>query len=39
LNFANLPLATGISISCLVVFAMEWFLCYYLYRKKLFFKL
>ncbi len=39
LNFANVPLATGIAISCLVVFAMEWFLCYYLYRKKLFFKL
>ena len=39
LNFANVPLAMGVAISCLVVFAMEWYLCYYLYKRKIFFKL
>ena len=39
LSFAGLPLAAGSAISCLVVFAIEWYLCYFLYRKKLFFKL
>jgi hypothetical protein len=29
----------GAAFSCLVVFALEWYLCYFLYRKKLFFKL
>jgi len=39
LNLANVPLATGAAISCIVVFAMEWYLCYFLYKKKIFFKL
>ena len=39
LNFANVPLAVGAALSCIVVFAMEWYLCYYLYKKKIFFKL
>jgi predicted acyltransferase len=39
LNFANVPLIAGAAISCLIVFAMEWYLCYYLYKKKIFFKL
>lgn len=39
LNFANVPLITGAAISCLVVFMLEWYLCYYLYKRKIFFKL
>jgi predicted acyltransferase len=39
LNLANVPLAIGAAISCLIVFAMEWYLCYFLYKKKIFFKL
>lgn len=39
LSFVNIPLAVGAVISCLVVIAIEWYLCYFLYKKKLFFKL
>jgi predicted acyltransferase len=39
LNLAGVPLPVGIIISCLVVFALEWYLCYFLYKKKIFFKL
>jgi predicted acyltransferase len=39
LNFANVPIIVGAAISCLIVFAIEWYLCYYLYKKKIFFKL
>jgi predicted acyltransferase len=39
LAFAGVPVMTGKAISCLVVFAIEWYLCYFLYSKKLFFKL
>lgn len=39
LNFANVPLAVGAAFSCIVVFLLEWGLCYYLYKKNLFFKL
>jgi predicted acyltransferase len=39
LNLANVPLAVGAAISCIVVFILEWCLCYYLYKKKIFFKL
>ena len=39
LNLANIPPAVGIAISCIVVFGLEWYLCYYLYKKKIFFKL
>lgn len=39
LSFAGVPVAEGSALSCLVVFAIEWYLCYFLYRKKIFFKL
>jgi predicted acyltransferase len=39
LNLASVPLAVGSAISCLIVFAIEWYLCYFLYQKKLFFKI
>ena len=39
LNLASVPIEIGTTISCLVVFALEWYLCYFLYKKKLFFKL
>jgi predicted acyltransferase len=39
LNLASVPLAIGSAISCLIVFALQWYLCYFLYRKKLFFKI
>lgn len=39
LNFANVSLATGAAVSCIIVFAMEWYLCYFLYKKRIFFKL
>ncbi|MEP7110446.1 MAG: DUF5009 domain-containing protein [Ferruginibacter sp.] len=38
-NLANVPAAIGATIGCIVVFILEWNLCYYLYRKKIFFKL
>ena len=39
LNLAGVPVEVGTAISCLVVFALEWYLCYFLYKKKIFFKL
>jgi len=39
LAFAKVPVAAGVAFSCLIVFALEWYLCYFLYKKKLFFKL
>ena len=39
LNLASVPIEVGTTISCLLVFAMEWYLCYYLYSKKIFIKL
>jgi predicted acyltransferase len=39
LSFAGVSVAIGSALSCLVVFAIEWYLCYFLYRKKLFFKI
>ena len=39
LNLANVPVEIGFTLSCLVVFAIEWYLCYFLYRKKIFFKI
>lgn len=39
LNLGSVPLAVGATISCIVVFILEWYLCYYLYKKKIFFKL
>jgi len=39
LNFAGIPLAAGAAISCIIVFIIEWYLCYFLYKKKIFFRL
>ncbi|MEO8766096.1 MAG: hypothetical protein ABI416_17470 [Ginsengibacter sp.] len=39
MNFMNVPLAAGATLSCIVVFMMEWYLYYYLYKKKIFFRL
>jgi len=39
LNLLSVPFEVGAIISCLAVFAAEWYLCYFLYKKKLFFKL
>jgi predicted acyltransferase len=39
LNLATVPIPVGAALSCIVVFILEWCLCYYLYRKKIFFKL
>ncbi|MEO5998013.1 MAG: DUF5009 domain-containing protein [Chitinophagaceae bacterium] len=39
LNLAGVPLMVGAAFSCIVVFIMEWYLCYFLYKKKIFFKL
>jgi predicted acyltransferase len=39
LNLIHIPVAIGTVISCLVVFSIEWWLCYFLYQKKIFFKL
>ena len=39
LNLVNIPLTIGAVISCLAVFTFEWCLCYFLFKKKLFFKL
>jgi predicted acyltransferase len=39
LNLATVPLAVGSAISCIIVFTLEWYLCYYLYKKKIFFKI
>lgn len=39
LNFVNIPLPAGAAISCIVVFTLEWYLCYWLYKRKIFFKL
>jgi len=39
LNKIAIPVEVGSAIGCLVVFAIEWGVCYFLYKKKLFFKL
>ena len=39
LNLVNIPLNIGAIISCLAVFAFEWYLCYVLFKKQLFLKL
>lgn len=38
-GFAHAPQMFGLIVAALVVFALEWSLCYWLYRKKIFFKL
>ncbi|HVB03728.1 MAG TPA: DUF5009 domain-containing protein [Chitinophagaceae bacterium] len=39
MNFMSVPGNANRVISSLFVFGLEWMLCYYLYRKKIFFKL
>jgi predicted acyltransferase len=39
LNIAGVSLAFGSAISCIIVFMLEWSLCYFLYKKKIFFRL
>lgn len=39
LGLAGVPYTIGILFSCLAVFAFHWYLCYFLYKKKIFFKL
>lgn len=39
LNLVHIPVAIGTIISCLIIFSIEWYLCYFLYKKKIFFKL
>ena len=39
LHLINIPLAAGAAVSCIIVFIMEWYLCYWLYKRKIFFKL
>jgi predicted acyltransferase len=39
MGFAHVPLMVSLIITSLCIFALEWLLCYFLYRKKIFFKL
>lgn len=39
LNLAGVPIAVGSVCACFFVFVFEWCLCYFLFKKKLFFKL
>jgi predicted acyltransferase len=39
LNLINIPFTAGAVISCLAVFVFEWYLCYFLFKKRIFFKL
>ena len=39
LNIAGISLALGSAISCIIVFMLEWYVCYFLYKRKIFFKL
>jgi len=39
LQMAHLPVIAQALFSSLCIFALEWGLCYFLYRKKIFFKL
>jgi len=39
MGFINTPETLKLVISSLCVFALEWLLCYFLYKKKIFFKL
>ena len=39
LGFLHTPEALGLILSSLCVFVLEWYLCYFLYRKKIFFRL
>ncbi len=39
MGFINTPESLKLTITSLCIFTLEWLLCYFLYRKKLFFKL
>lgn len=39
MSMANFPQLLMDILTCLVIFALEWGLCYFLYKKKIFFKL
>lgn len=39
LGFVDLSLSFSLIVAALVVFALEWLMCYWLYKKKIFFKL
>jgi predicted acyltransferase len=39
LNLAHVSFAVGAAISCLLIFSIEWYLCYFFSKKKIFFKL
>ena len=39
MGFINTPETLKLIITSLCVFALEWLLCYFLYKKKIFFKL
>jgi predicted acyltransferase len=39
LSMAGLRREAGLVLSRLAVFAFEWYLCYFLYKRKIFFKL
>lgn len=39
MQLANVPQSTMLLITSLIIFALEWGLCYFLYKKKIFFRL
>jgi predicted acyltransferase len=39
LSLVHIPVLIGAVISCLIIFSIEWYLCFFLYKKKIFFKL
>ncbi|HEX7904495.1 MAG TPA: DUF5009 domain-containing protein [Chitinophagaceae bacterium] len=39
LGIIHIPEAVGSIVGCLIIFSIEWWLCYFLYKKKIFFKL
>jgi len=38
MDFINTPELPKLIITSLCIFALEWLLCYFLYRKKIFFR-
>ena len=39
MDFASIPETLKLIVTSLIIFALEWLICYFLYRKKIFFKL
>jgi hypothetical protein len=39
LGMSGLPELLVSIVSCLVIFSLEWGICYFLYRKKIFFRI